>query len=85
MSSARRSWFAIWGPPILLAVLTAAGLLSALLGQRGPWLPISWALLAIPLVVIVASVCRGQVAPGRPSRRRGQRAVTTTGVPTETR
>jgi hypothetical protein len=50
----------IWGSPILLAVSTTVGLLSALLGQRGAWLPISWALLAIPLAVIVTALCRGQ-------------------------
>jgi hypothetical protein len=37
----------------VLAVLTVSGLFSALLGQSGVWLPLSWLLLAIPLLVIV--------------------------------
>ena len=65
MSGARRSWREIWGSPILLAVSTTAGLLSALLGQRGAWLLISWALLTIPLAVIVASLCRERADGGR--------------------
>lgn len=64
MSSARRSWFEIWRSPLLLAAATAAGLLVALLGQRGAWLPISWMLLAIPLVVIVAYLYRGLARRG---------------------
>jgi hypothetical protein len=50
--SALRSSVAIWCWPAVLAALTLAGLFSALLGQTGLWLPLSWALLAIPLVVI---------------------------------
>ena len=41
-----------WGPPITLAVLTMFGLLSALLGQGGIWWWLSWAALAVPLIVI---------------------------------
>jgi hypothetical protein len=41
----------IWGWPILLAILTALGLLSALLGT-GIWHWISWAAIAIPLIMI---------------------------------
>jgi hypothetical protein len=52
----------IWRWPTILAGLTTAGLLSALLGQRGIWLVISWALLAIPLAVIVGCVQRRQTS-----------------------
>ena len=62
MSTARLSFLAIWRWPIVLAVLTVAGLLAALLGQRGAWLPICWTLLAIPLVVIISYLYRGRRA-----------------------
>jgi hypothetical protein len=55
--SARRSSVAIWRWPAVLAALTLGGLFSALLGQTGLWLPSSWALLAIPLVVIAWCWC----------------------------
>jgi len=48
----------IWRWPTVLGGLTIAGLFAALLGQRGIWLPLSWALLAIPLVVILACLHR---------------------------
>ena len=51
--SARRSSMQVWRWPVVLAVLTVSGLFSALLGQRGLWLPLSWLLLGIPLVVIL--------------------------------
>jgi hypothetical protein len=41
----------IWGWPIVLALLTAFGLLSALLGT-GIWHWLSWAAIAIPLIMI---------------------------------
>ncbi|MDR5172078.1 hypothetical protein IHQ56_09635 [Methylobacillus flagellatus] len=41
----------IWGWPILLAVLTTLGLLSALLGV-GIWHWLAWASLAVPIIVI---------------------------------
>lgn len=41
----------IYGPAILLAVITAYGLLSALFGD-GIWDELSWVALAIPLLVI---------------------------------
>jgi len=53
MSDARRSALEVWRWPVVLAVLTVSGLFSALLGQRGVWLPLSWLLLAVPLLVIV--------------------------------
>ncbi|WP_213774030.1 hypothetical protein [Bradyrhizobium sp. dw_78] len=46
----------VWRWPMVLAVLTVFGLLSALLGQGGIWWALSWAALASPLVVILACV-----------------------------
>lgn len=40
-----------WRWPILLGVLTIAGLLVALVGEGMPWWPAAWTALAIPLVV----------------------------------
>jgi len=51
--SARRSSAQVWRWPVVLALLTVSGLFSALLGQSGVWLPLSWLLLGIPLFVIV--------------------------------
>jgi hypothetical protein len=51
--SARRSSMQVWRWPVVLAVLTVSGLFSALLGQSGVWLPLSWLLLGIPLLVIL--------------------------------
>ncbi|RFD19511.1 hypothetical protein DY926_10955 [Komagataeibacter melaceti] len=45
---------AVWPWPIALGLLTIFGLLSALLGQHGVWLALSWAALSIPLIVTVA-------------------------------
>jgi hypothetical protein len=50
----------IWRWPILLAVLTLAGLVSALLGEGGIWWAFCWAALAIPLAVIAACLLRGR-------------------------
>ncbi|GAN87288.1 hypothetical protein LU298_12275 [Komagataeibacter intermedius] len=49
---------AVWPWPIALGVLTAFGLLSALLGQHGVWLALSWAALSIPLIVTLACPIR---------------------------
>jgi hypothetical protein len=46
MSSALR----IWSWPVALAVLSAIGLLSALLGDGG-WDALSWAALGLPIAV----------------------------------
>jgi len=59
MRSTHRSFVRIWRWPAVLAASTTAGLLSALLGQRGAWLPMSWTLLAVPLVVILGYLFRG--------------------------
>jgi uncharacterized membrane protein YjjP (DUF1212 family) len=40
----------IWGVPIVLAVLTLAGLLAALLGE-GVWRGFAWIAIAIPVLV----------------------------------
>jgi hypothetical protein len=53
--TSHRSLGLIWRWPALLAALSIFGLLSALLGQTGVWLPLSWGALAIPLVV--AAIC----------------------------
>jgi len=50
--NALRSNAAIWRWPAVLAAVTVAGLFSALLGQTGAWLVLSWLLLAVPLMVI---------------------------------
>ncbi|QDF40289.1 hypothetical protein FJN17_23480 [Bradyrhizobium symbiodeficiens] len=54
----RRSLAVIWRWPTLLAAASLFGLLSALLGQRGIWLPLSWIALASPLAV--AAFCVGR-------------------------
>ncbi|WP_245220118.1 hypothetical protein [Pusillimonas caeni] len=48
MTLHRSSFKKVWGAPIALAVLTCAGLLSALLGAE-TWHWVSWLCLAIPL------------------------------------
>ena len=54
----RRSLALIWRWPALLAAMSLFGLSSALLGQTGLWLPLSWIALASPLVV--ATICVGR-------------------------
>ncbi|POF62630.1 hypothetical protein CFR73_12250 [Novacetimonas maltaceti] len=56
--AALRSSVAVWPWPIALGLLTAFGLLSALLGQHGIWLAFSWAALSIPLIVTLACLIR---------------------------
>lgn len=58
-SSARNSFSRIWRWPLVLALLTTFGLVSALLGQGGIWWGLSWITLAIPLIVIVLFTGRG--------------------------
>ncbi len=57
-SGSRHSVHRIWRWPLVLAVLTIFGLLSALLGQGGVWWILSWITLAAPLAVIVACSLR---------------------------
>ncbi|BCA56537.1 hypothetical protein W02_36770 [Nitrospira sp. KM1] len=49
--SATLSTREIWGMPIILGVVSAVGLISALLGD-GIWDALSWVALAAPLIVI---------------------------------
>jgi len=60
--SGRATGVRVWRWPVLLAVLSVFGLLSALLGQGGIWWVLSWIALATPLMVIVQ--CLGR----RPAR-----------------
>jgi hypothetical protein len=66
--SARRSQWTIWRWPAGLAALTVFGLLSALLGQGGVWWAMSWAALAIPLIVISVFVGLRQRPRGSAAR-----------------
>lgn len=68
VASSPRSCVAVWPWPIALGGLTTFGLLSALLGQHGIWLALSWGSLSIPLVVIVVCLIR---AWSRPSSKGG--------------
>lgn len=56
----RRSIALIWRWPALLAAFSIFGLLSALLGQTGFWLPLSWIALATPLAVAAICVSRSR-------------------------
>lgn len=49
---------AVWRWPLLTAVLTVVGLVSALLGEGGVWWGLSWVALAIPLAVMAVCVVR---------------------------
>ncbi len=53
MKRHRSTFLRQWSWPTALAVLTAFGLLSALLGESGIWWWLSWAALAVPLIVII--------------------------------
>ena len=46
-----KSFWQIWGAPVVLGALTIFGLLAALLGL-GVWHWLSWLSLALPLAVI---------------------------------
>lgn len=65
---APRQPVAVWPWPIALGLLTSFGLLSALLGQHGIWLALSWVSLSIPLVVTTVCLIR---AWSRPSSKGG--------------
>lgn len=43
----------------MLALITVAGLLSALIGEGGIWWMVSWAALAVPCACCVAYLVRG--------------------------
>ena len=64
--SQSNSFRKVYGAACVLAVVTASGLLSALLGD-GVWDSLSWIALAVPLAVIAWKYCvpsRG--AEGKP-------------------
>ncbi len=42
----------IWGMPVVLAIVSAVGLLSALLGD-GIWDALSWMVLSMPILTFV--------------------------------
>ena len=67
-ASPPRSAVAVWPWPVALGLLTAFGLLSALLGQHGVWLALSWIALSVPLIVTVICLIR---AWSRPSSKGG--------------
>ncbi len=47
----------VYGPAVVIAVITLCGLLSALLGD-GLWDELSWCALAVPLAIIGWKCCR---------------------------
>lgn len=47
----------VYAIPLWLAGITCVGLLSALFGE-GVWDQLSWAFIAIPLIVIAWKCCR---------------------------
>lgn len=59
---------AIWAWPVVLGGLTLFGLMSALLGQHGIWLVLSWISLSTPLAVMTLCLIR---AWRRPSSKGG--------------
>jgi hypothetical protein len=62
----RRSQLQIWRWPALIAALTLFGLLAALLGHGGIWWGLSWAALAVPLIVALYFTLAGRrVLPGK--------------------
>ncbi|HVZ07816.1 hypothetical protein [Rhodopila sp.] len=62
-----------WRWPGLLAAATMLGLLGALLGQHAAWLWMSWGLLVLPPIVVVAAVARaGRLARRRRAGHRGR-------------
>jgi len=52
----------IWRWPVLLAALSVFGLLAALIGQTGIWLPLSWIALTIPLAVAAICIVRSRTS-----------------------
>ncbi|UPJ48600.1 hypothetical protein IVB30_37130 [Bradyrhizobium sp. 200] len=57
-----------WTGPIVLAVITVAGLLSALIGEGGIWWVFSWVALAVPCVCSVFYLIRGTLGPSARKR-----------------
>jgi len=46
------AFFRLWGKPLLMALLSIAGLITALMGD-GYWDVFSWTALAVPVIIIV--------------------------------
>jgi len=61
-----QSFRQIYGPVIVIALITLYGLLSALLGD-GLWDALSWVALSIPLFVIALKYMKGKRSPTRRS------------------
>lgn len=59
-----RSLWAVFRWPLLLALLSTAGLLSALIGD-GPWDLLSWLLLAPTLVLGLRGLVQAAQGPAR--------------------
>ncbi|MDE1175676.1 MAG: hypothetical protein PW789_03625 [Edaphobacter sp.] len=57
----------IYAAPFILAIITAYGLLSALLGD-GLWDALSWIALAIPIAVLAICISRGKQVRGAMTR-----------------
>jgi hypothetical protein len=57
MSGTRRSLWAVFRWPMVLAAISGAGLLAALLGD-GPWDALSWAALAVPAAIGLRGLLR---------------------------
>jgi hypothetical protein len=60
MAAGRRSVVQIFAFPVIIALIVAFGLVSALLGN-GIWDSASWIALALPLAVIIFFVWKRQV------------------------
>ncbi|ACU03040.1 MULTISPECIES: hypothetical protein [Pedobacter] len=52
MQKKNRSFFKVWGVPVLLSVITFIGLLLAIMGI-GIWHVFSWTALSIPVYIMV--------------------------------
>lgn len=50
----------IWRWPSLFAIASVFGLFSALLGQTGVWLPLSWIALSAPILTALICIARGR-------------------------
>lgn len=62
------SFIRIWGWPILLGMLTAAGLVSALVSEARWASVVSWIGLGLPVVVILRHWPLGQISKPNPRR-----------------
>ncbi|HKG08664.1 MAG TPA: hypothetical protein VKB19_19500 [Pedobacter sp.] len=52
MKENKNLFFKVWGMPVLLSIITIAGLLSAIVGV-GAWHVFSWVALGIPVCVML--------------------------------